>query len=84
MNKKLYLPLLLAVLVAFVGCKKMGGLKAEYFTVTPNPLEVVGGEVPATITGQFPEKYCNISTQFVKKLLEMTKLFLTNWVEILQ
>lgn len=23
MNKKLYLPLLLAVLVAFVGCKKM-------------------------------------------------------------
>ena len=59
MNKKLYLPLLLAVLVAFVGCKKMGGLKAEYFTVTPNPLEVVGGEVPATITGQFPEKYFN-------------------------
>ena len=57
MNKKLYLPLLLAVLVAFVGCKKMGGLSADYFTVTPSPLEVVGGKVAATITGKFPEKY---------------------------
>lgn len=57
MNRKLYLPLMLAFIVAFVGCKKMGGLSADYFTVTPSPLEVVGGEVPATITGKFPEKY---------------------------
>ncbi|MCP9610630.1 tetratricopeptide repeat protein [Coprobacter tertius] len=57
MNKKLYLPLLLAFMVAFVGCKKMGALSPDYFTVTPNPLEVIGGEVPATITGNFPEKY---------------------------
>ncbi|MCH5328832.1 MAG: tetratricopeptide repeat protein [Coprobacter sp.] len=60
MNKRFYLlPLLSAVMVMFIGCKKMGELKAEYFTVTPNPLEVIGGEVPATITGQIPEKYFN-------------------------
>ena len=35
----------------------MGGLSADYFTVTPSPLEVVGGKVAATITGKFPEKY---------------------------
>lgn len=52
MNKKLYLPLLLAVLVAFVGCKKMGGLSADYFTVTPSPLEVVGGKVACNDTGK--------------------------------
>ena len=35
----------------------MGGLSADYFTVTPSPLEVVGGKVATTITGKFPEKY---------------------------
>ena len=59
MSKKLYLPLLMALLVIFTGCKKMGPLSADYFTVNPNPLEVVGGEVPATITGKFPAKYFN-------------------------
>ena len=57
MSKKLYLPLLMALLVVFTGCKKMGPLSADYFTVNPNPLEVVGGEVAATITGKFPAKY---------------------------
>lgn len=59
MNKKLYFPLLMAILIAFVGCKKMGELSADYFTVTPSPLEVIGGQVPATITGKFPAKYFN-------------------------
>lgn len=57
MSKKIYLPFLMALLFAFTGCKKMGPLSADYFTVTPSPLEVIGGEVPATITGKFPEKY---------------------------
>ncbi|MCU6768941.1 hypothetical protein OCV73_08295 [Barnesiella propionica] len=57
MNKKLCLPLLLLFVLAFVGCKEMGPMSADYFTVTPSPLEVVGGQVPATITGKFPEKY---------------------------
>ena len=61
MTKKLYLPLLMAMVVAlFSSCsKKMGPLSADYFTVTPQVLEAVGGKVPATINGKFPEKYFN-------------------------
>lgn len=36
---------------------KLGTLSADNFKVTPNPLEAVGGKVPATINGTFPEKY---------------------------
>lgn len=56
MNKKFYLPLLFAIVVAIAGCK-MGDISSENFSVNPNPLEVVGGKVDATITGVFPEKY---------------------------
>ena len=61
MTKKVYLPLLMAMVVAlFSSCsKKMGELSADYFTVTPQVLEAVGGKVPATINGKFPEKYFN-------------------------
>ena len=61
MTKKLYLPLLMAMVVAlFSSCsKKMGELSADYFTVTPQVLEAVGGKVPATINGKFPDKYFN-------------------------
>mgnify|MGYP002097177058 FL=1 len=43
--------------LAFTSCKKLGALSADNFTVTPTPLESVAGQVPATINGQFPEKY---------------------------
>ncbi len=60
MTKKLYLPLLLACVVALTSCsKKMGELSPDYFTVTPQVLEAINGEVPATINGKFPEKYFN-------------------------
>ena len=61
MTKKLYLPFLMAMVVAlFSSCsKKMGPLSADYFTVTPQVLEAVSGKVPATINGKFPEKYFN-------------------------
>lgn len=61
MTKKLYLPLLMAFTVAVLtSCsKKMGELSSDYFTVTPQVLEAVGGKVPATINGKFPEKYFN-------------------------
>ena len=61
MTKKLYMPLLMAMIVAvFSSCsKKMGPLSADYFTVTPQVLEAIGGKVPATINGKFPEKYFN-------------------------
>lgn len=58
MNKSLILSLSAGVLVALSSCSgKMGALSADHFTVDPNPLETVGGEVPATINGVFPEKY---------------------------
>lgn len=60
MIKKLYLPLLMAMVVALSSCSnKMGALSSDYFTVTPQVLEAVGGKVPATINGKFPEKYFN-------------------------
>lgn len=40
-------------------CSKLGKLTADNFSVTPNPLETVGGKVPATVEGQFPEKFMN-------------------------
>lgn len=60
MIKKLYLPLLMAMIVALSSCsKKMGELSSDYFTTTPQVLEAVGGKVPVTINGKFPEKYFN-------------------------
>lgn len=38
-------------------CGKLGKLSEDNFKVTPTPLEAIGGEVPATINGVFPEKY---------------------------
>jgi len=57
MVKKLYLPLLMALVVALSSCGKMGELSSEYFTTNPQVLEAVGGKVPVTINGKFPEKY---------------------------
>ena len=57
MIKKLYLPLVALLVLAFSSCSKMGELSADYFTTTPEVLEAVGGKVPVTITGKFPEKY---------------------------
>lgn len=48
----------MAVMFVFTSCSnKMGELSSEYFTCTPEVLEAVGGQVPATINGTFPEKY---------------------------
>lgn len=44
--------------LALVSCnKKLGNLSADYFNVNPNPLEVVGQRVPATVTGHIPAKF---------------------------
>ena len=43
--------------IALTSCSKLGKLSSENFTVTPTPLEAIGGEVPATINGTFPVKY---------------------------
>ena len=58
MNSKLCYSVVLGTAVLLTGCgKKMNQFKADYFTVNPNPLEVVGDKVPATVTGNIPGKF---------------------------
>ena len=58
-----------AILLAFgsavllSGCGKLGNLSADNFKVTPTPLEAVAGQVPATISVTFPEKYMKKKAQ---------------------
>lgn len=41
-----------------VGCsKKLGQFSPDYFSVNPNPLEVVGQRVPGVVTGHIPPKF---------------------------
>ena len=45
-------------LLLLTGCsKKMNQFSADYFSVNPNPLEVVGERVPATVTANIPQKF---------------------------
>ena len=58
--RKINFLLTITLLAVLTSCgSKMGELSPEYFTVTPQVLEAVGGNVPATINGKFPEKYFN-------------------------
>ena len=59
MRKNLILTLSACSLVLMTSCSKLGKLSADNFSVTPNPLETVGGKVPATVEGLFPEKFMN-------------------------
>lgn len=44
--------------LALTSCnKKLGNFQADYFNVNPNPLEVVGQRVPATVTAHVPAKF---------------------------
>lgn len=58
MKKTLYSSLAVAGLVMLSSCNsKMSQFKAKYFNTNPNPLEVVGTNVPATVTGNIPAKF---------------------------
>lgn len=58
MDKKLSYSLLMASALVLTGCgKKMNPFAADYFTVNPNPLEVVGSNVPATVSANIPAKF---------------------------
>ncbi len=59
LKKNSFLLSLVAVVLCTSCGSKMKGLSSEYFTVTPQILEVIGGEVPVTIDGKFPEKFFN-------------------------
>ena len=57
MKKNILFLMTIAGGVVMSSCGKLGDLSADNFKVNPTPLEAVGGEVPATINGVFPEKY---------------------------
>lgn len=53
-------------LLVLAGCNsKMNQFQADYFSTNPNPLELVGENVPATVSGNIPAK-------FFKKNAEVT------------
>ena len=56
MRSNFYLTLAAGSLL-LASCSKLGELSADNFTVTPSPLEAIGGKVSVTINGTFPEKY---------------------------
>ena len=57
MRNHLFISLSACSLFLLASCSKMGPLSADNFSVDPNPLEAIGGQVPATIDGTFPVKY---------------------------
>ena len=58
MKKQLIFAVSLVLALVMSSCNKdLKPLDSSLFTCTPNPLEVKGGKVDATITGTFPVKY---------------------------
>ena len=61
MQRKLYLSLVIGAaavaILSMSSCSKKMALSADNFTINPSPLEAVGGQVPVTINGRFPEKF---------------------------
>ena len=58
MYRKLFYLASLTVALSLTSCgKKLGQFSADYFTVNPNPLEVVGEKVPARVSARIPAKF---------------------------
>ncbi len=58
MKSKACYVIALGAAITLTSCgKKLGQFSADYFTVNPNPLEVVGENVPAQITARVPAKF---------------------------
>jgi hypothetical protein len=58
MNQKLCLTIAISSAVLLSSCgKKLGQFNSDYFSVNPNPLEVVGEKVPGTVTGKIPANF---------------------------
>lgn len=59
MKQNLCLTALAASALLLTGCgsKKLAQPKAEYFSLNPSPLEVVGTQIPGTVTGRIPTNY---------------------------
>lgn len=58
MKKGLFIVAGAASILLLGSCsKKLGQFQSDYFTTVPTPLETVGEQVPATITGRIPAKF---------------------------
>lgn len=58
MNRKVCYIVALGAAVALSSCgKKLGQFSSDYFTVNPNPLEVVGQNVPARVNARIPANF---------------------------
>ncbi len=58
MNRKVSFVIAIGAALALSSCgKKLGQFQSDYFVTNPNPLEVVGEKVPATVTGNIPAKF---------------------------
>ena len=57
MSKSLRFALLGAGILMLASCKSGMDMSKDYYTVTPEVLECVGGQVPYSVTGTFPAKF---------------------------
>ncbi len=58
MNRKVCYFMALGTVLALSSCsKKLGQFSSDYFTVNPNPLEVVGKNVPGRISARIPANF---------------------------
>ena len=58
MKKQLCYSLVMGGVLVLTGCnKKLNQFDASYFNTNPNPLELVGENVPAVVTGNVPAKF---------------------------
>lgn len=58
MNSKVLSSLALVSVLVLTGCsKKLNQFSSDYFTTTPNPLEVKSEKVPGVITANIPPKF---------------------------
>jgi Flp pilus assembly protein TadD len=79
MRKQLFFAVTILLAAVFTSCNKdLTALNSSMFKTTPNPLEVKGGKVDATITGTFPVKYfaknATVTVTPVLKLSDGTEL----------
>ena len=60
MKKQLFFAVSMVFALVFSSCSKdLTALDPSLFKCNPNPLEVKGGKIDATVTGTFPVKYFN-------------------------
>lgn len=64
MKKIIAYSFIMSGVVLLASCSgKMNQFKAEYFNTNPNPLEVVGQQVPAVVTANIPAKFFKKNAQ---------------------